>query len=48
MKLVVVVSVFEVEAAAGGGGFVVRVGGDIFITRHFKRSRVAMESSTEE
>lgn len=50
VELVVVMSVLEVEAAAGGGRFVVRLGGGggAFITCHFKRSRVAMESSTEE
>ena len=50
VKLALAVNVFEVEAAAGGGGFLVRLGGGggIFITCHFKRSRVAMESSTEE
>lgn len=49
VELVVVMSVLEVEAAAGGGRFVARLGGGgAFITCHFKRSRVAMESSTEE
>lgn len=49
VDLVAVVSVLEVEAAAGGG-FIVRLGGGggAFITCHLKRSRVAMESSTEE
>lgn len=44
------VGVSEVEAAAGSGGFVVRNGGGggWLITCHLTRSRVAMESSTEE
>ena len=49
MVLGVEVGVPEVEATIGGG-LGVRMGGGrgLFITCHFTRSRVAMESSTEE
>ena len=49
MELGVRAGISEVEAAVGGG-FRVRMGGGggWFITCHFTRSRVAMESSTEE
>jgi len=42
--------VSEVEAMLGGEGFGVRTGGGggLFIICHFTRSRVAMESSTDE
>ena len=49
VELEVGVNVLEVEAVVSGG-FGVRMGGGggLFITCHFTRSRVAMESSTEE
>jgi len=50
VELGVGVGVSEVEAMVSGGGLGVRMGGGagLFITCHFTRSRVAMESSTEE
>lgn len=49
LELGVGVGVSEVEAGISGGGFGVRMGGGgLFSTCHFTRSRVAMESSTEE
>ena len=50
MELGVGVGISEVEAVIGGGGFGVRMGGGggLFMTCHFTRSRVAMESSTDE
>lgn len=40
--------VLEAEVAVDGGGCEVRGGGGLFITCHFTRSRVAMESSKDE